>query len=83
MSEATSDPILTTLARLESAVSRVEAEQERLRLQLNGKMDDILDKLSANRQDIDTTRGHVLYGLQDSLTLSQRITKLEDKMRRR
>jgi hypothetical protein len=34
------------------------------------------------REDTDTTRAHVLYGLQENLTLSQRITKLEDEIRR-
>jgi hypothetical protein len=49
---------------------------------LNTKMDDILDKLAAGRADLDSLRGHVLYGLQENLTLSQRITKLEEAMRR-
>jgi hypothetical protein len=70
------DPVLAALARL-------EAEQNRLREQLNHKLDDILDKLRVVREDADNTRGHVLYGLQENLTLSQRITKLEDEMRRR
>jgi hypothetical protein len=60
----------------------VETEQSRLREQLNTKLDDILDRIAAIRADADTTRAHVLYGLQENLTLSQRITKLEDEMRR-
>lgn len=39
--------------------------------------------MSAIRQDTDAVRGHVIYGLQENLTLSQRITKLEEEMRRR
>ena len=57
-------------------LERIVAEQERLRVQINTKLDDILDKMSAIRQDTDTARGHVLYGLQENLTLSQRITKI-------
>lgn len=49
---------------------------------LNTKLDDILDKLAADRADIDSTRGHLIYGLGESLTLSQRITKLEEAMRK-
>jgi hypothetical protein len=61
----------------------LEAEQERLREQANTRLDDILDKISAIRQDTDTVRGHVLYGLQENLTLSQRVTKIEEEMRKR
>jgi hypothetical protein len=70
------DPILAALAR-------IEAEQSRLREQLNDKLDDILDRLAAVRADTDNTKAHVLYGLQENLTLSQRITKIEDEIRRR
>jgi hypothetical protein len=76
------DPVLAALARLETSMARVEAEQTRLREQNNAKLDDILDKIAAIRADADTTRAHVLYGLQENLTLSQRITKLEADMRR-
>jgi hypothetical protein len=76
------DPVLAALARLETSTARVEAEQIRLREQINTKLDDILDKIAAIRADADTTRAHVLYGLQENLTLSQRITKLEADMRR-
>lgn len=81
--------VLATLARLEAGQSevsdrlaRLEAEQTRLREQVNNKLDDILDKMAAMRTDTDTTRGHVLYALQDGLTLSQRITKIEESMRK-
>jgi hypothetical protein len=76
------DPVLAALARLETSTARVEAEQIRLREQINTKLDDILDKIAAIRADADTTRAHVIYGLQENLTLSQRITKLEADMRR-
>lgn len=51
--------------------------------QINNQFDRILDALSAIRQDSDNTKGHVLYGLQENLTLSQRLTKVEDEIRRR
>ncbi len=66
----------------EARLGRIEVEQTRLREQVNGKLDDILDKLKAMREDVDTVRAHVLYGLPENLTLSQRISKLEDQMRR-
>ena len=49
---------------------------------VNTKLDDILDKLSAVRADTDNLKGHVLYTMGDSLTLSQRISKLEEAMRK-
>jgi mevalonate pyrophosphate decarboxylase len=49
---------------------------------INNKLDDILDCLSRDREDIDSTRGHVAYVMKDNLTLGKRITKLEDEMRR-
>jgi len=83
------DPILAALTRLEASVARLETgqvrletEQTRLCEQLNNKLDDILDKMAAQRTDLDTTRGNVLYTMQDSLTLSQRISKLEEQMRK-
>jgi hypothetical protein len=50
--------------------------------QINGKLEDILDKLSAARADADNTKGHMIYVMEDSLTLSRRISKLEEQMRR-
>jgi hypothetical protein len=87
------DPVLAALTRLEAkldaGIARVEAEQSRMREeqtrmreQFGNKLDDILDKLRAVREDTDNTQAHVLYGLQQTLTLGQRITKLEDQMRR-
>ena len=60
-----------------------DAEFRRFMAQINTKLDDILDKLSAVRADTDSLKGHVIYTLGDQLTLSQRISKLEDEMRRR
>ena len=77
------DPILTSLARIEAELSRQDAEQNRLREQINSKLDTVLDQMSAIRQDTDIVRGHVIYGLQENLALRQRITKLQDEMRRR
>ena len=53
-----------------------------MRAELNTKLDDLLDRLVSLRADIDDTRGHVLYGLSENLTLSQRITKLENERRK-
>nr|WP_294505285.1 hypothetical protein [uncultured Rhodopila sp.] len=77
------DSIRSALARLEAGQAKLEAEQEPLREQLNTKLDDILDKMSAIRQETDTVRGHVVYGLPGNLTLSQRLTKIEEEMRKR
>jgi hypothetical protein len=51
--------------------------------QINNQFDRVLDKMSAIRQDVETLHGHVIFGLQNNLTLGQRITKLEDEIRRR
>jgi hypothetical protein len=70
------------VARLEASVARVETEQTRMREQFGNKLDDILDKVRVVRDDTDTTRAHVLYGLQENLSLSQRATKLENEIHR-
>ena len=49
---------------------------------MNDGFESVLDQISAMRADTDNTRGHVLYGLQENLTLSQRITKVEEELRR-
>ena len=41
-----------------------------------------LDRMSHVRADTDDTRGHLLYGLRENLTLSERITKLENDRRK-
>lgn len=50
---------------------------------LNNKMGDLLDTITATRDDLTNTKGHVVYVMEDSLTLSRRISKLEDEMRKR
>lgn len=60
-----------------------KAYLDTMMVQINAGFDRILDRLEAMRGDLDTSRGHVLYGLQENLTLSQRITKLEEELRRR
>jgi uncharacterized coiled-coil protein SlyX len=84
--EATVVRLEGTVVRLEGTVVRLEGSVVRLETDLmtrvNTKLDDILDKLRAVREDTDNTQAHVLYGLQQNLTLGQRITKLEDQMRR-
>lgn len=50
---------------------------------LNDKMGDLLDTITATRDDLTNTKGHVVYVMEDSLTLSRRISKLEDEMRKR
>ena len=49
---------------------------------IDTKLDDIIDRLSRDREDIDNTRGHVIYVMEDSLTLGKRLTKLEDELRK-
>lgn len=60
----------------------MDDEMRQFMAQINTKLDDILDRLSRDREDIESTRGHLLYTLKDSLTLGKRITKLEDEIRR-
>ena len=49
---------------------------------INTKLDDILDRVSRDREDIENTRGHVVYVMENSLTLGKRVTKLEDEIRK-
>ncbi len=80
--EANVARIEANVGRLEAGMARLETEQTRMREQFGNKLDDILDKLKAAREDIDNIQGHMLFGLQQNLTLSQRITKLEEEIRR-
>ena len=50
--------------------------------EINDGFERILDRLSHIRADTDDTRGHLLFGLNENLTLSQRITKLENERRK-
>jgi hypothetical protein len=60
----------------------MDEEMRQFMTQINTKLDDILDRLSRDREDIDNARGHLIYTMEDSLTLGKRITKLEEEMRR-
>jgi hypothetical protein len=53
---------------------------DNMMVQLNGQFERILDRLTLIQRDSETTRAHVLYGLQENLTLSQRISRLEEFM---
>ena len=55
---------------------------DRMMTEINDGFERILDRLSHIRADTDDTRGHLLFGLNENLTLSQRITKLENERRR-
>jgi BMFP domain-containing protein YqiC len=74
------------LVELTNGQERLQKEMASLRDDvmepLNTKLDDILDKLSSNREDLDNTKGHLIYVMEDSLSLGKRITKLEEEMRR-
>ena len=64
-----------------AAFDVVNAKLDAMMERMNVKFDDVLDKMTALRNDMDTARGHLLFGLQEDLTLSQRVTKLEEQMR--
>ena len=59
-----------------------KAYLDKMMTEINAGFDRLLDQMAAMRQDVDTVRGHTLFGLQENLTLSQRITKLEQEIRR-
>jgi hypothetical protein len=60
----------------------LEAHLQRMMGEINDGFERLLDRMSHIRADTDDTRGHVLYGLNENLTLSQRITKLENERRK-
>lgn len=60
-----------------------KAYLDAMMVQINNQFDRLLDRSKAIRADTHTTQGHVLYRLQGNLTLSQRVTKLEDEIRKR
>lgn len=60
----------------------MDEEMRQFMAMINTKLDDILDRLSRDREDIESNRGHIVFVLEDSLTLSKRITKLEEEIRR-
>lgn len=55
---------------------------DRMMKEINDGFERLLDRMSHIRADTDDTRGHVLYGLRENLTLSERITKLENNRRK-
>jgi hypothetical protein len=59
------------------------AMEARLLKSINTKLDDILDKIARQQEDLHAIRGHMLCGLEDGLTMSKRITKLEEEIRQR
>jgi hypothetical protein len=56
---------------------------ENMLTQVNTKMADLLDAITLVRDDVTNTKGHVVYVMEDSLTLGRRISRLEDEMRQR
>lgn len=60
----------------------LKAYLDAMMTQINDKFERLLDQHSATRLDLDNTKGHVVYVMEDSLALSRRITKLEEEMRR-
>jgi uncharacterized coiled-coil protein SlyX len=69
--------------RLLEQINTNVAMEQRLLEPINTKLDDILDKLARQQEDLHAIRGHMLYGLEDGLTMSKRITKLEEEIRQR
>jgi len=63
--------------------AHLAAMEARILQPLNTKLDDILDKLSRQQEELHAMRGHMLYAMEDSLTMGKRITKLEDEIRHR
>ena len=50
---------------------------------VNTKMGELLDAIAVVRDDLTNTKGHGVYVMEDNLTLSRRISRLEDEMRKR
>jgi hypothetical protein len=59
-----------------------KAYLDQMMKEINDGFERVLDRISHIRADTDDTRGHLLYGLNENLTLSQRITKLENERRK-
>ena len=60
----------------------LDARFDSLMVRMNDGFERVLDRMSHIRADTDDTRGHPLYGLRENLTLSERITKLENDRRK-
>ena len=65
-----------------NGVGSLDDEMRQFMQAINTKLDDILDRVSRDREDIENTRGHVVYVMENSLTLGKRVTKLEDEIRK-
>ena len=74
-----------TKARFDTMDARfttLDAHLRRMMGEINEGFERLLDRMSHIRADTDDTRGHLLYGLRENLTLSERITKLENDRRK-
>jgi hypothetical protein len=49
---------------------------------INDQFERVLEGIKNVRTDLDITRGHVALAMFDSATLSQRVSKLEDDIRK-
>jgi hypothetical protein len=57
------------------------AMEARLMTSINDNVERVLDQMTAVRSDVHSIGGHLLNAMEESLTLSRRVTKLEDDMR--
>jgi hypothetical protein len=73
------DPILAAIAKLRTDFL---AELGHMMAQINNQFERLLEQTAATRLDLENTKGHVVYVMEDSLALSRRITRLEEEMRR-
>jgi hypothetical protein len=74
-----------TKARFDAMDARftaLDAHLHRMMGEINDGFERLLDRMSHIRADTDDARGHLLYGLKENLTLSERITKLENDRRK-
>jgi hypothetical protein len=69
-------------AALDARFTALDAHLHQMMKEINDGFERVLDRMSHIRADTDDTRGHLLYGLNENLTLSQRITKLENDRRK-
>ena len=50
--------------------------------QINDQFERVLDQMAGVRSDVDTMGGHLLHAMEDRLTLSRRVSRLEEDVRR-
>jgi hypothetical protein len=67
---------------VKQAFELVNARLDTMMERINTKLDDLLSGMEAMRRDADTTRGHLAFVLEDSVTLGRRLTRLEEEVRR-